>query len=533
MNTCPSVPPSDVDVIKVLLIEDSQADAVLVREALSDAAGDRVRLMHANGLSAGLSLLGERTVDAVLLDLSLPESQGLETLQMVYDQAPEVPIVIITGLTDEATAIQAVKRGAQDYLLKSETDSQALARSIHHAIARNQAERALRDALEQAERHKAETTALLQSSRAILEHREFSDAARCIFDSCKQLIGATAGYVALLNPDGTENEVLFLDSGGLSCTVDPSLPMPIRGLRSEAYRTGQVVYDNSFAHGEWSEYLPEGHVALENVLFSPLNIEGRTAGLLGLANKPGGFTDRDARLATAFGELAAIALRNGRTLSALEASETKYRDLVQLHQSTLDTVPSSVLVLDHGLNVLMANRRYFDVQGVAADEATGHCITDLFPEELLVEQSLLDRIQTVAREGGQDEALGVRHVSDDHADRYLDFRICGIPSEQGVLAEPCVLLIFEDVTERMTLAEHARQTSKLESIGRLAGGIAHDFNNILTGIKGYSDLLLGQMGKTHPAQGDLEAIKQCAGRAPPLHGSSLRSAGSSRCSLCR
>ena len=93
----------------------------------------------------------------------------------------------------------------------------------------------------------SEVFALLKASRAVLKNREFQDSARAIFDACKELIGASAGYVALLSDNGNENEVLFLDSGGLPCTVDPSLPMPIRGLRAEVYNSGQVVFENDFS----------------------------------------------------------------------------------------------------------------------------------------------------------------------------------------------------------------------------------------------------------------------------------------------
>lgn len=154
--------------------------------------------------------------------------------------------------------------------------------------------------LDESRQREAEIQALLESSRAILEHREFRDAAHAIFNSCKELIGATSRYVALLNEDGTENEVLFLDSGGQPCTVDPTLPMPIRGLRAQAYQTGEVAYENDFSRSQWVQFLPEGHTRLKNVLFTPLVIQHRSVGLLGIANKPGGFTDHDARVASAF-----------------------------------------------------------------------------------------------------------------------------------------------------------------------------------------------------------------------------------------
>ena len=130
-----------------------------------------------------------------------------------------------------------------------------------------------------------EYDALKESARAILKQQEFKESAKEIFSLCKKVTGATSGYVALLSPDGSENEVLFLDSGGLMCKVDENLPMPIRGLRETAYRSLEGVYDNSFADSHWVEYLPEGHMRLDNVMFAPLIIDQQAVGLIGLANK--------------------------------------------------------------------------------------------------------------------------------------------------------------------------------------------------------------------------------------------------------
>lgn len=157
----------------------------------------------------------------------------------------------------------------------------------------------------------------MKGARAILAHRRFADTARAIFDQCCQLTGATAGYVALLSDDGYENEVLFLEAGDLPCSVDPELPMPIRGLRALAYETHETVYENHFMDSDWVSYLPTGHVAMANVMFAPLNIEGRTVGIMGMANKPTDFTDEDAEIAAIFGEMAAVALVNSQYLEQL------------------------------------------------------------------------------------------------------------------------------------------------------------------------------------------------------------------------
>lgn len=171
--------------------------------------------------------------------------------------------------------------------------------------------------------HTAEVEILLQAARAVLANRPFQETARVIFDQARTITGATAGYVALLDAAGHENEVLFLEAGAARCTVDPSLPMPIRGLRAVAYRTGEPAWHNDFLHSEWAALMPSGHAPLRNVLFAPLNLDGRTVGIMGLANKPGDFTGDDARIAGALGDLAAVALRNARNLDNLERTVTE------------------------------------------------------------------------------------------------------------------------------------------------------------------------------------------------------------------
>ena len=194
---------------------------------------------------------------------------------------------------------------------------------------------ALQNALEESRRREAEISALLEASSTVLKYPDFNTAARAIFDSCKNLIGATSGYIALLSKDGTENEVLFLDSGGLPCTVDSTLPMPIRGLRGEAFQSVKTVYDNDFAASKWMQFMPEGHVRLDNVMFAPMVIEGKTIGLLGIANKPGDFTENDARLASAFAELAAIALTQKRAEEEIKRSNALLNGINEIFKGAL------------------------------------------------------------------------------------------------------------------------------------------------------------------------------------------------------
>ena len=121
---------------RVLLIEDNRAQARLIREQLSDVKTDSFEMDLADRLSEGLSQLENGDFAGVLLDLSLPDSQGLETLNAVRAKAPDVAVVVLTGLNDEALGAEAVKRGAQDYLVKDAADGELIARSLSYAIGR-------------------------------------------------------------------------------------------------------------------------------------------------------------------------------------------------------------------------------------------------------------------------------------------------------------------------------------------------------------------------------------------------------------
>jgi signal transduction histidine kinase/CheY-like chemotaxis protein len=150
----PVAPPQ---VFRILLVEDNPGDAELVREALSSVK-DRVDIAHVDSLAAARTRLAEGRIDVVLLDLSLPDAMGLEGVERLRAVAPDVPIVVLTGIRDEALGARAVHAGAQDYLVKGQTDEWLLMRAMRYAIERQQihAERARLLAHEHAARVAAE-----------------------------------------------------------------------------------------------------------------------------------------------------------------------------------------------------------------------------------------------------------------------------------------------------------------------------------------------------------------------------------------
>jgi DNA-binding response OmpR family regulator len=126
--------------IKVLLIEDNIGDYQLILRMLDKSENTEFELTHVSRLSAGLKLLQNDIFDIILLDLGLPDCQGLESFQVTLKKHPSIPIIILTGLANEETGINAIKYGAQDYLVKGEFNGKLLVRAIQYAIERKKIE---------------------------------------------------------------------------------------------------------------------------------------------------------------------------------------------------------------------------------------------------------------------------------------------------------------------------------------------------------------------------------------------------------
>ncbi|MBN1410773.1 MAG: response regulator [Spirochaetales bacterium] len=129
------------EVINLLLIEDNPGDARLLEEMLADEKTAVINLRWAQYLSESLELIKEARINIVLLDLELPDSSGLNTLINIQQVAPGVPIIVLTGLNDENIAIEAMRKGAQDYIVKGQLDGNLLMRAMRYAIERNRLEK--------------------------------------------------------------------------------------------------------------------------------------------------------------------------------------------------------------------------------------------------------------------------------------------------------------------------------------------------------------------------------------------------------
>ena len=250
--------------LNILIVDDNKALAATLKDIFREK-GYGARMAFDGG--SAISMCRETPFDLILLDFKLPDTDGLRLQERL---AASTDFVVITGhATLESEAEAVGRRRVVGYETKP-LDMARLLAFIQQVDERRRAEKV-------AEQRVRETDALLEAARGVLQYSDLARAARRIFDICSELIGTDSGYVALLTEDGQDNDVLFLESGGRECTVDPGLPMPVRGLREEAYRTGRAVYDNDFSSGQWMNFLAAG-----------------------------------------FGEIASMALRNAKMLTSLE-----------------------------------------------------------------------------------------------------------------------------------------------------------------------------------------------------------------------
>jgi PAS domain S-box-containing protein len=221
--------------VRVLLIEGNPGEARLIQEVLRDVAGTEFNIERADRLSAGLERLGAK-FDVILLDLALPDSQGLSTFTAVHSRAPTFPILVLADSSDQSLAVSALRCGAQDYLVKGQADGELLARSIRYAIERKQAVLEIMRLNECLEQRVLERTSQLEAANLELHHRR---------GELQDYIDAMSTLNAKVAPDGT---LLLVNRSAQQASGLP----PERLMRT------------SFLAGQWWSFDPEVQARVRN-----------------------------------------------------------------------------------------------------------------------------------------------------------------------------------------------------------------------------------------------------------------------------
>ena len=254
--------------MRILIIEDNPGDARLIREMLSEVNGDTAELEWEETLASGLERLVNERFDALLLDLALPDSQGLETLKEVSPFEQPLPIVILTELEDDETARQALEGGAQDYLVKWKISADSLGRSIRYAIERHSTGEAL--------------LAREEQYRLLVDLRKHEERYRALFESSRdaQMTLAPPSWTftycnpAALEMFGVKDEGEIVSAGPWDLSPDHQPD----GKSSEAkarQNIGTALQEGVFLF-DWTHKRPNGEEFPVTVLLTRMEIGGET-----------------------------------------------------------------------------------------------------------------------------------------------------------------------------------------------------------------------------------------------------------------
>ncbi len=343
-------------------------------------------------------------------------------------------------------------------------------------------EYSLIEALELSRNRQAEIAALLESTRSILKYHDFESTARSIFYACKNLTGASSGYIALLKENTLENEIIFIDSGGENCSVQTAAGMPIRGLREEVYKTCKTIFNNNFPESKWKHLLPDGHVKIVNVLFAPMIIENKVIGLLGLANKTSGFSEDDSRIATAFSEIAAIALLNKRAEENVKRSEEYFR-LVTENSSDIITI------LEADGTIKYESPSIERILGYSKNELTGKKVLDyVHPEDIKV---AVNTLSNSIKNPGISLSLEVRFKHKDGSWRVLEVigkNLLDNPAVAGIVVNSRDITHRKVVEENLLKLNEELKRSNID-LQQFAYATSHDLQEPLRVIAGFIKLL--------------------------------------------
>jgi two-component system cell cycle sensor histidine kinase/response regulator CckA len=408
--------------IRALLVEDNTGDARLLQAYLYEVNTVEIKLVHVTSLRQGLEHLNE-PFDVVLLDLSLPDSYGLETLTRLQVAGTEVPIIVLTGTDDEELAIRAMQTGAQDYLVKGQFTGDLLVRSIRYAIERKRAAEDLR--------------------RVAIENRMLA-----------QAIASSSEGIVITDPRQPDNPIIY---------ANPAF------TQISGYSIDEIVGRNCrFLQGPETDpaavaLMRERIAAREPVKVTLLNYRKDSQPFW-----------NELRISPVFSEQGSLLYFIGIQTDVTEQkrSEEKIRQQAAL----IDIATDAILVQDLSDRILFWNKGAEQLYGWQAEAALGRSVQELiYPAEAAIYQE----IQAILLQTGEWQGE-LEHLCRDRQKITVGSRWTLVRDEEGV--PHSILVVNTDITEKKRLEAQFLRAQRLESIGTLAGGIAHDLNNVLAPI---------------------------------------------------
>ncbi len=414
--------------MRVLLVEDNVSEAAALCGFLIEAPNTDVDLVHVGSLEEGKTIAAFRKIDVILLDLFLPDSSGLQSIISMNDVAPSVPIVALTSVSDNGLSLEAVRVGAQDYLVKGEMDSRLLARALRYAIERKQAQEQLR----QSEEH------------------------------FRSLIENSLDVITILKQDGTIRY------------ASPSVK------RVLGYLPKELVKRNAFELVH-----PEDAFDLRSLFLRIV----QTPGFVGFAEfrfrrKDGSWCNLEAvgKFLKDDSETEGVVV-NSRDITERRQAEGALREMDEQYRRIVETAQEGIWMIDAQNKTSFVNKKMAEMLGVTVDDMMR---TPLF--EFMDEEGRAVAAANIERRTSEQHELKFRRK--DGADLWALLSTNPIFDDEGRYAG--ALAMVTDITQRkkdeaqlLTLSRAVEQSPTSIVITDTSGGIEY-VNPKFTQITGYS-----------------------------------------------
>ena len=484
----------------ILLVEDNPGDRDLFLEYIEDTAKSH-QIETAISLREAIEMCDTQHFSVALLDLGLPDSVGLDTLKKFRSDVPDIPVIVLTGLDDEQTGIEAIRNGAQDYLVKGHVNERLLIKSLRHAVERH--------TLQNSIKHYNRVLRAIRNVNQLIVHEK--DPLRLIQKACELLI-ETRGYNSI-----------WIALGNCS---DPTDVYAHAGFEDEF----QPIINN-LSEGHWPPCIAmaltseEKFISIDsnNICKCPLSRRyGDVKGgisllqygdqLLGCMVVSFPVTieidkEEKALLNEISGDIA-FALHSIYVKKQHQESERRYRALF------INSHVIMLLIDSETGEIIDANPSAVSFYGWSKEELT---------------QKKLFEINTLDAEATKEEMIAASQEKRNYFifkhrrsnGSITDVEVYSGPIEIG--GRKLLYSLVYDISTRIKAEEDKKrlqkqliQAHKMEAVGQLAGGIAHDFNNILSSVIGFTELALDDVQKGSLTEENLQEVYLAGKRAKEL-----------------